>query len=44
MIYYPLQPLERAGVESVLAVTGKGDAGQMIDLLGDGHLAARGTG
>ena len=43
MIYYPLQLLERAGVESVLVVTGKGHAGQMIDLLGDGRLAARGT-
>jgi glucose-1-phosphate thymidylyltransferase len=43
MIYYPLQLLERAGVESVLLVTGKGHAGQMIDLLGDGHLTARGT-
>jgi glucose-1-phosphate thymidylyltransferase len=42
MIYYPLQLLERAGVQSVLVVTGKGHAGQMIDLLGDGHLAARG--
>ncbi len=43
MIFYPLQLLERAGVESVLVVTGKGHAGQMIDLLGDGRLAARGT-
>jgi len=43
MIYYPLQLLERAGVESVLVVTGKGHAGQMIDLLGDGRLAARGS-
>jgi glucose-1-phosphate thymidylyltransferase len=43
MIYYPLQLLERGGVESVLVVTGKGHAGQMIDLLGDGRLAARGT-
>ena len=43
MIYYPLQLLERAGVESVLVVTGKGHAGQMIDLLGDGHVAARGS-
>ena len=34
MIYYPLQLLERAGLESVLVVTGKGHAGQMIDLLG----------
>jgi glucose-1-phosphate thymidylyltransferase len=43
MIFYPLQLLERAGVESVLVVTGKGHAGQMIDILGDGRLAARGT-
>jgi len=43
MIYYPLQLLERVGVESVLIVTGKGHAGQMIDLLGDGRLAARGS-
>jgi glucose-1-phosphate thymidylyltransferase len=43
MIYYPLQLLERAGIESVLVVTGKGHAGQMIDLLGDGRLAARGS-
>ena len=44
MIYYPLQLLERAGLESVLVVTGKGHAGQMIDLLGDGDLNERGTG
>ena len=37
MIFYPLQLLEHAGVESVLVVTGKGHAGQMIDLLGDGR-------
>jgi glucose-1-phosphate thymidylyltransferase len=43
MIYYPLQLLERAGVRDVLLVTGKGHAGQMIDLLGDGHLAERGS-
>lgn len=43
MIYYPLQLLERAGVREVLVVTGKGHAGQMIDLLGDGRVAARGT-
>jgi glucose-1-phosphate thymidylyltransferase len=43
MIYYPLQLLERAGVREVLVVTGKGHAGQMIDLLGDGELSARGT-
>ncbi|HEY7178355.1 MAG TPA: sugar phosphate nucleotidyltransferase [Gaiella sp.] len=43
MIYYPLQLLERAGVESVLVVTGQGHAGQMIDLLGDGRLAERGS-
>ena len=44
MIYYPLQLLQRAGVREVLLVTGKGHAGQMIDLLGDGRVATRGTG
>ena len=43
MIYYPLQLLERAGVREVLVVTGKHHAGQMIDLLGDGRLAERGS-
>jgi glucose-1-phosphate thymidylyltransferase len=43
MIYYPLQLLERAGLESVLVVTGKGHAGQMIDLLGDGRVSVRGS-
>ena len=43
MIYYPLQLLERAGLADVLIVTGKGHAGQMIDLLGDGRLRERGT-
>ncbi len=43
MIYYPLQLLERAGLDDVLIVTGKGHAGQMIDLLGDGRLSERGT-
>jgi glucose-1-phosphate thymidylyltransferase len=41
MVYYPLQLLQLAGVREVLVVTGKGHAGQMIDLLGDGHLTAR---
>jgi glucose-1-phosphate thymidylyltransferase len=44
MIYYPLQLLELAGIQDVLVVTGKGHAGQMIDLLGDGRLAPRGGG
>jgi glucose-1-phosphate thymidylyltransferase len=43
MIYYPLQLLQLAGIHDVLVVTGKGHAGQMIDLLGDGRLAARGS-
>jgi glucose-1-phosphate thymidylyltransferase len=43
MIYYPLQLLQLAGIHEVLVVTGKGHAGQMIDLLGDGRLTARGT-
>jgi glucose-1-phosphate thymidylyltransferase len=41
MVYYPLQLLQLAGIREVLVVTGKGHAGQMIDLLGDGHLLAR---
>jgi glucose-1-phosphate thymidylyltransferase len=44
MIYYPLQLLQKAGIRDVLLVTGKGHAGQMIDLLGDGRLAPRGGG
>jgi glucose-1-phosphate thymidylyltransferase len=44
MIYYPLQLLQLAGIREVLVVTGKGHAGQMIDLLGDGRLAPRGGG
>jgi glucose-1-phosphate thymidylyltransferase len=43
MIYYPLQLLQLAGIHEVLVVTGKQHAGQMIDLLGDGHLAVRGS-
>jgi glucose-1-phosphate thymidylyltransferase len=43
MIYYPLQLLQLAGVRDVLVVTGKGHAGQMIDLLGDGSLCVRGS-
>jgi glucose-1-phosphate thymidylyltransferase len=43
MVMYPLQLLERAGARDVLLVTGKGHAGQMIDLLGDGQLTLRGT-
>jgi glucose-1-phosphate thymidylyltransferase len=45
MVYYPLQLLQLAGIREVLVVTGKHHAGQMIDLLGDGRVAARdGTG
>ena len=44
MIYYPLQLLQLAGIRDVLLITGKGHAGQMIDLLGDGRLAPRGGG
>jgi glucose-1-phosphate thymidylyltransferase len=43
MVYYPLQLLQLAGIRDVLVVTGKGHAGQMIDLLGDGHLSVRGS-
>jgi glucose-1-phosphate thymidylyltransferase len=43
MILYPLQLLQLAGIHEVLVVTGKAHAGQMIDLLGDGHLTVRGS-
>jgi glucose-1-phosphate thymidylyltransferase len=43
MVYYPLQLLQLAGVREVLLVTGKAHAGQMIDLLGDGRVSARGS-
>jgi glucose-1-phosphate thymidylyltransferase len=41
MVYYPLQLLQRIGVQEVLLVTGKQHAGQFIDLLGNGHVDAR---
>jgi glucose-1-phosphate thymidylyltransferase len=44
MVYYPLQLLQRAGVREVLLVTGKQHAGDFIDLLGDGRVAARTSG
>src|SRR6201995_1616099 len=43
MVYYPLQLLQRAGVTDVLLVTGQQHAGDFIDLLGDGHVRARGS-
>src|SRR5918992_5988672 len=44
MVYYPLQLLQRVGVRDVLLVTGQGHAGDFIDLLGDGRVAARRSG
>ncbi len=41
MILYPLRLLQLAGIDEVLVVTGARHAGQMIDLLGDGHLRTR---
>jgi glucose-1-phosphate thymidylyltransferase len=41
MVYYPLQLLQRVGVREVLLVTGQQHAGQFIDLLGNGRVAAR---
>jgi glucose-1-phosphate thymidylyltransferase len=41
MVYYPLELLQRVGVREVLLVTGQQHAGQFIDLLGNGHVAAR---
>jgi glucose-1-phosphate thymidylyltransferase len=43
MVYYPLQLLQRVGVREVLIVTGQQHAGQFIDLLGNGHVLARGS-
>ncbi len=43
MVYYPLQLLQRVGVHEVLIVTGQQHAGQFIDLLGNGHVKARGS-
>jgi glucose-1-phosphate thymidylyltransferase len=42
MVYYPLQLLQLAGIREVLLVTGQQHAGDFIDLLGDGHVRARG--
>jgi glucose-1-phosphate thymidylyltransferase len=41
MVYYPLQLLQRVGVEDVLLVTGQQHAGDFIDLLGNGHVRTR---
>lgn len=36
MIYYPLETLKRAGINNILLVSGKGHAGDFLELLGDG--------
>ena len=36
LIYYPLQTLITAGITEILIVSGKGHAGQMLNLLGSG--------
>jgi len=36
MIYYPLETLKKAGIRDVLIVSGKGHAGDFLELLGDG--------
>ena len=41
MVYYPLQLLQRVGVQDVLLVTGQQHAGDFIDLLGNGHVHSR---
>ena len=41
MVYYPLQLLQRVGVQDVLLVTGQQHAGDFIDLLGNGHVRTR---
>lgn len=37
MIYYPLETLRDAGLDTILIVSGKGHAGHFLELLGDGH-------
>jgi len=37
MIYYPLQTLTQAGLRDIMIVSGKGHAGDFLELLGDGH-------
>src|SRR6056297_767342 len=36
MIYYPLEKLAKAGVEDILIISGKGHAGDFLELLNDG--------
>lgn len=42
MIYYPLQMLQNVGISEVMVVTGQSHAGDIINLLGDGHMKERG--
>jgi len=37
MIYYPLRTLINAGIRDILIVSGKGHAGDFLELLSDGH-------
>lgn len=37
MIFYPLQTLKDAGIKDIMIVSGKGHAGDFLELLGDGH-------
>lgn len=42
MIYYPLYSLKEAGIENILIVSGKGHAGDFLELLGSGaHLGVK---
>lgn len=36
LIYYPIMTLKSAGIEEILIISGRGHAGQFLDLLGDG--------
>lgn len=36
MIYYPLETLKKAGIKNILIVSGKGHAGDFLELLGSG--------
>ncbi len=37
MIYYPIESLIKAGITDIMIISGKGHAGQFLELLGSGH-------
>ncbi len=37
MIYYPIESLIKSGITDIMIISGKGHAGQFLELLGSGH-------